>query len=77
MGLMDALPANALRSRSRRLAEIPGLVPAPVDDPDECQFAPRCPRATERCRTERPLLRQLGTDHQAACHHPGREDARD
>ncbi|HEX5116886.1 MAG TPA: ABC transporter ATP-binding protein [Pseudonocardiaceae bacterium] len=73
MGLMGALPANALRSGDRRLAEIPGLVPAPVDDPDECQFAPRCPRATEKCRTERPLLRELGTDHSVACHHPGRE----
>ncbi|HKN96824.1 MAG TPA: ABC transporter ATP-binding protein [Pseudonocardiaceae bacterium] len=80
MGLMDALPANALRSRSRRLTEIPGLVPAPVDDPDECQFAPRCPRATERCRTERPLLRQVDDrpdDHLVACHHPGREASRD
>jgi peptide/nickel transport system ATP-binding protein len=73
MGLMGALPANALRSGERRLAEIPGLVPAPVDDPDECQFAPRCPRATQKCRTERPLLRALGTDHHVACHHPGRE----
>jgi peptide/nickel transport system ATP-binding protein len=77
IGLMGALPAKALRSQSRRLAEIPGLVPTPVDDPNECQFAPRCPRATERCRTERPLLLQLGTDHHVACHHPGREVARD
>src|SRR5215470_1687184 len=66
MGLMGALPANALRSGSRRLAEITGLVPAPVDDPDECQFAPRCGRATAECRAARPRSREIRAGHRAA-----------
>ena len=74
LGLMGALPANALRSGSRRLAEIPGLVPAPVDDPDECQFAPRCGRPTPECRAARPLSREIRDDHWVACYHPGQEE---
>jgi peptide/nickel transport system ATP-binding protein len=73
MGLMGALPANALGGRSRRLAEIPGMVPVPTDDPDECQFASRCPRATEECLASRPALRELRPEHAAACYHPGAE----
>jgi peptide/nickel transport system ATP-binding protein len=74
MGLMDALPANALRSGSRRLTEIAGIVPAPVDDPDECQFAPRCGRSTAECLAHRPPLAEIRPDHQVACYHPGREE---
>ncbi|HEX5407075.1 MAG TPA: ABC transporter ATP-binding protein [Pseudonocardiaceae bacterium] len=75
LGLMGALPANALRTGSRRLAEIPGLVPAPVDDPDECQFAPRCGRATSECRAARPQWREIRADHWVACYHPTHEEA--
>jgi peptide/nickel transport system ATP-binding protein len=75
MGLMGALPANALRTGARRLAEITGLVPAPTSDPDECQFAPRCGRATAECLAARPPLGESRTGHRVACYHPGREDA--
>ena len=75
MGLMDALPASALLRGQRRLAEIPGLVPAPTDDPDECQFAPRCPRTTSECTRARPAMESLAPAHQAACYHPGRKEA--
>jgi peptide/nickel transport system ATP-binding protein len=73
IGLMGALPANALRARSRRLAEIPGVVPPPTSDPDECQFAARCPRADEHCRAARPPLQRRRPDHDTACYHPGQE----
>jgi oligopeptide/dipeptide ABC transporter ATP-binding protein len=38
-----------------------------------CAFAPRCPRAEARCRTESPALRDVGVDsggtgRKAACH---------
>jgi len=39
---------------------------------DGCAFAPRCTFASERCRAERPLLRELAAlpdgAHAAACH---------
>jgi oligopeptide transport system ATP-binding protein len=43
-----------------RLPTLPGQPPQPGDTLDGCAFAPRCPRAAERCRTERPLLREAG-----------------
>ena len=33
-----------------------------------CALAPRCPLASDRCRTETPGLRSFG-GHQVACHH--------
>lgn len=33
-----------------------------------CRFCSRCPAATDRCRSEEPLLRSVGEGHHAACH---------
>jgi len=46
--------------RLERLPTLPGQPPQPSDLLDGCAFAPRCPRAAERCRVERPLLRDAG-----------------
>ncbi len=41
-----------------------------------CPFSPRCPNATQRCRSELPSLRQLGDDgHFVACHAVNTEKA--
>ena len=37
-----------------------------------CAFAPRCAFATDRCRAEVPLLREVQRGHRAACHHAER-----
>ena len=70
LGLLGAVRHPSTIPRSR-LAEIPGIVPTLLAPPTSCTFAPRCPRATERCRTELPLLASLRPDHSAACFHPG------
>ncbi len=46
---------------------IPGLAPLLRDLPSGCAFHPRCPLAAERCRTERPETRRVGTSD-VACH---------
>jgi oligopeptide/dipeptide ABC transporter ATP-binding protein len=56
--------------RARPLASIPGRAPGPFDDAPGCPFAPRCPRATSRCREEMPPLEQRSPTHRAACWHP-------
>jgi oligopeptide/dipeptide ABC transporter ATP-binding protein len=56
--------------RERPLASIPGRAPTPYDDLPGCPFAPRCPRATDRCRTEMPPLERRSPTHRAACWHP-------
>jgi oligopeptide/dipeptide ABC transporter ATP-binding protein len=47
-----------------------GELPDPLNPPPGCAFASRCPRATDRCRAERPELRSIDGDQFAACHHP-------
>jgi oligopeptide/dipeptide ABC transporter ATP-binding protein len=59
--ISGALPA--------RMATLAGQPPRPEDPQSACAFAPRCSRAQERCRLERPLLRALGRGA-AACHFP-------
>jgi peptide/nickel transport system permease protein len=48
-GLIKAIPRN--EPRSGDLPTITGVVPPPWEWPDGCHFAPRCPYATDRCRT--------------------------
>ncbi|VTY37001.1 Oligopeptide transport ATP-binding protein OppF [Xylophilus ampelinus] len=49
--------------------EVLGDIPSQLDVPSGCRFHPRCPRATERCRVEAPLLRQLDARAWASCHY--------
>jgi oligopeptide/dipeptide ABC transporter ATP-binding protein len=51
-GLLKALPR--LGTQADRLTLIPGQPPSLADLPAGCRFAPRCPRATDICRTEYP-----------------------
>ena len=56
--LMLSMPA--MNTHSRRLAEIPGMVPAPHELGRGCAFAARCPYAQARCRGETPALDAAG-----------------
>jgi peptide/nickel transport system ATP-binding protein len=71
-GLMAAIPSAAVAAENgpRRLAEIPGMVPPPFGDPEECAFHPRCPRAQADCSRARPPVDSYGYGHFAACFHP-------
>jgi peptide/nickel transport system ATP-binding protein len=54
-----------------RLAVIGGRPPVLVDPPAGCRFAPRCPYAQERCRTEQPPLIESDTPgHFYRCWYP-------
>jgi oligopeptide transport system ATP-binding protein len=69
--LMKCIP-NLSGPRLQRLPTLAGQPPRPGDLIEGCAFAPRCPRAAERCRVERPLLRPQGGTQaaQVACHYP-------
>jgi peptide/nickel transport system ATP-binding protein len=73
VGLLAAIPRIAEGDGRRRLQEIPGIVPSLPEPPPACTFAPRCPRADERSRSEVPPLRAVRPDHLVACFHPGDE----
>ncbi len=64
--LLDEIPRIDLRHRN--FAAIKGEIPSPFNPPAGCYFHPRCPHATERCRTERPALVEVASDRFSACH---------
>ena len=76
--LRDAIP-----SAERRPAVVRGEPPSPFAPPSGCHYHPRCPYANDRCRTEPPVLRELGQDgakkggHKIACHFAERIVAQD
>jgi peptide/nickel transport system ATP-binding protein len=70
-GLMASIPS--VRRRSATLQQIDGAMPRPGSWPQGCAFHPRCPRAVDRCRAERPPLEGAGM-HAAACWRPVEED---
>jgi peptide/nickel transport system ATP-binding protein len=65
IGLLGSIPR--LDVQRARLATIEGSVPSPASQPVGCRFAPRCPFADARCRSDEPQLRELGPGHLAAC----------
>jgi peptide/nickel transport system ATP-binding protein len=65
--LLSAVPVpDPARSRSR--LPVLGEVPDPAAPPSGCAFHPRCPEAVDRCRSERPDLREVAPGHTVACH---------
>jgi peptide/nickel transport system ATP-binding protein len=63
--LLDAVPDLEMTGKAR--VAVAGEVPNPLDPPAGCAFHPRCPHANERCRRERPVLRDAGATA-VACH---------
>ena len=49
------------------LDTIEGVVPTLSKMPKGCRFAPRCPNATEKCRSEMPELQEVGDGHIVRC----------
>ena len=72
-GLLAAVPHLAAMSGQTstrtRLKEIPGMVPALVNLPKGCTFAPRCPHASDVCRNEFPPYEAKRAGHSVACWH--------
>ncbi len=66
--LLASIPLLSQDS-SKALHAIGGLPPDLADPPPGCRFAPRCPRATGKCRAAEPP--QTGeTTHLFSCWHP-------
>src|SRR6516225_7969311 len=58
------------RDGSRRLLTIGGLPPDLSRPPAGCRFAPRCSRATDKCRDQEPPLTGETAAHLFSCWHP-------
>jgi peptide/nickel transport system ATP-binding protein len=69
LGLLNSMP-RLDDAASKRLVEIPGMVPSMRTEIVGCAFAPRCSSATERCSQESPVLQDHGNKHWVACWNP-------
>ena len=69
LGLLNSMP-RLDDAASKRLVEIPGMVPSMRTEIIGCAFAPRCSSATERCSQESPVLKDYGDQHWVACWNP-------
>jgi oligopeptide/dipeptide ABC transporter ATP-binding protein len=76
-GLLKSIPqaGGRVKTRIKRLSEIPGTVPRLTDTVFGCKFADRCRYTFNLCRERQPDLWQIGPGHWARCwlkEHPER-----
>jgi oligopeptide/dipeptide ABC transporter ATP-binding protein len=57
--------------RQRKHFPLKGELPSPLKLAKGCPFASRCPYVQPLCLEEKPLLREVGSKHLAACHFAG------
>jgi peptide/nickel transport system ATP-binding protein len=67
-GLLDSVPAAA--APRRRLRQIPGMTPSPLELPAGCAFRLRCQRADHACEQEPPMSEGGSPGQRARCFHP-------
>ena len=69
IGLMESIPklGRKFTTGKQNLKEITGMVPNLIRLPPGCLFEPRCSRAMQRCREERPRLVKLSEGHGVRC----------
>jgi oligopeptide/dipeptide ABC transporter ATP-binding protein len=68
-GLISSIPKlGALKKTGSRLEEISGNVPSLDCRPPGCAFHPRCAWAIEKCKTQKPQLRETEAQRQWSCH---------
>ena len=59
------LPDPKLRNRERIILE--GDLPSNSNPPTGCRFHTRCPMAMDRCKNEKPIMRQLNENRFVSC----------
>ena len=65
--LLSAIPQPNPTLKRQRIV-LKGDVPSPINPPAGCRFHTRCPIAMDICRHTEPTFRDVGSDHQVACH---------
>ena len=64
--LFEAVPDPYIKRTE--LKGLSGEQPVRTEDFKGCAFYTRCPYATDRCKAERPELREVKPGHKVACH---------
>jgi len=66
--LLSAFPVPDPARRTLLTTEVVGEAPSIITPPPGCTFHPRCLYVKEKCRTEKPELKEYSPNHTAACH---------
>ncbi len=66
--LFSAIPIPNPEMKRERII-LQGDVPSPVNPPMGCRFHTRCPIVQDKCRVERPILKESAPGHWVACHY--------
>jgi oligopeptide/dipeptide ABC transporter ATP-binding protein len=67
-GLLGSIPVIGRKAKTgRRLQEIPGMVPSPLEMPKGCRFHPRCSKVMDVCSRDEPPLVVLGEHRRVSC----------
>lgn len=64
--LLSAIPVPDPKPRAERII-LTGDVPSPINPPSGCHFNPRCPIASDACKTDAPQLKEVSTQHFVSC----------
>lgn len=66
--LLSAVPVPEPGLRRARIS-LRGEIPSPLDPPSGCPFRTRCPKASQLCARQPPMLTEVAPGHWVACHH--------
>lgn len=54
---------------SKKIESIESEAPSPLNLPSGCPFRDRCENCSELCEKEKPVLKKIAPEHEAACHY--------
>ena len=67
--LLSAVPVpDPKLARERKITELVGEIPSPINPPSGCAFRTRCPYAVQLCSEERPAIEAASDVRKVACH---------
>ena len=66
--LLSAIPIPDISYKGKEAEVMTGEVTSPVEPPEGCRFAARCPMAQERCFQVSPEFHEVEEHHFVACH---------
>lgn len=70
--LMSAIPIpDPEEEKNKTRIPLDGEIPSPINPKPGCRFVTRCQYATDLCKTETPILKEVGEEHFIACHRVG------
>ena len=66
--LLSAIPIPDISFKGKEAEVMKGEVTSPVEPPEGCRFAARCPVPSDRCFCETPEFVEVEENHFVACH---------